>query len=228
MQFYIVATPIGNLADITLRAVEVLKQVDFIVCEDTRVSRRLLEHYAISKRLISFHQHSPMTAVRQVYELLSTGKTAAYLTDAGTPGISDPGGLLVSELLRLSQGQVSVIPLPGASAVLAALSVSGFPADSFCFRGFIPHKKGRQTFLDMLVTAPQTTVFYESVHRIDKLLSELVRVMPQRPLMIARELTKKFETIYRGRAEEIAQILKRDKVKGEFVIVIPSKKYESS
>lgn len=220
---YIVATPIGNLSDITLRALEILKSVDVIVCEDTRVTGKLLKHFEISKSLFSYHQHSREKDIHKIKELLSQGKDLAYVTDAGTPGISDPGGRLV-EYLYNNFPTAKIIAAPGVSAVTAALSVSGLSADEFNFRGFIPHKKARKKFLEEIADSKITTVFYESVHRIMKLLSEMVQIFPKRKIVIARELTKQFETIYRGTPEEVRSELADDKIKGEFVVIVKGKK----
>ncbi len=219
MNFYVIATPIGNLEDITIRALKVLQSVDIIVCEDTRVTKRLLDHYQINKPLLSYHQHSGNQVIVKIQALLKKNKNVAYLSDAGTPGISDPGGKLVAQLAETLDDNLKIIPLPGPSAILAALSVSGFPTDNFLFIGFVPHKKGRQTYLKQLVDLKVTVVCYESVYRIEKLLNELNILMPQRQLMVGRELTKKFECIYRGQPQEILVKLKNDKVKGEFVVV---------
>ena len=219
MNFYVIATPIGNLEDITLRAINVLKSVDIVVCEDTRVTKRLLNYYQIDKSLFSYHQHSSDHVIVKIIELLKKNKSVAYLSDAGTPGISDPGGKLVAELHDKLADDLKIIPIPGASAVLTALSVSGFPTDKFLFMGFVPHKKGRQTYFQQIANQNQTVVCYESVHRIEKFLKEIQIFMPKRQLMLGRELTKKFECLYRGNPEEIAKKLEKDKIKGEFVVV---------
>jgi 16S rRNA (cytidine1402-2'-O)-methyltransferase len=219
MKLYVLATPIGNLGDISNRALEILRSADLIVCEDTRVSKHLLDHYKISKPLYSYHQHSNSLVINKIIQKVSTGENIVYITDAGTPGISDPGGKLVAYLQYILKDKLQVIPIPGPSAMLAALSVSGFPTDSFLFVGFIPHKKGRQTILKKIQLSDITVVCYESVHRIEKLLAEIQVLMPERLIVVARELTKKFEKIYRGRPVEVAQNLKNDMVKGEFVVV---------
>ena len=216
---YIVATPIGNLSDITLRALETLKAVDFILCEDTRVTKNLLDHYQISKPLISYHQHSDEKKVKEIKELLEQGKNLALVTDAGTPGISDPGEKLVSSLTMKQCNNVTMTPIPGPSAVITALSISGFKSDRFIFMGFPPHKNKRQKFFKEVADNKYTTVFYESNHRIKKCLDSLKEVLqPEKQIVVCRELTKQFESIYRGTIEEI---LKMDiKEKGEFVIVV--------
>lgn len=216
-KLHIVATPIGNLGDITLRALETLKSVDFILCEDTRVTKNLLNHYAITKPLISYHQHSDAKKVREIMDLLGQSKNLALVTDAGTPGISDPGNLLIRDLV--AHGDIEVIPIPGPSALVAALSVSGFPTDKFLFVGFPPHKNKRQKFFKEVAVAEYTVVFYESGHRILKCLQELKEVLlPNRQVIVCRELTKKFETIYRGTIAEVVENVKDER--GEFVVVI--------
>jgi len=226
MRLYLLATPIGNLEDITIRALSVLRQVDLIVCEDTRVTQRLLTRYKITKPLLSFHQHSKDNSLLKITSCLQTNQQVAYVTDAGTPGISDPGGLLVEKLYKKFGDDLEIVPLPGPAAAVAALSVSGFPVDRFIFMGFVPHKKGRQTFLRQIDQTEIAIVCYESVHRINKFLQELIIYIPQRKIMLARELTKKFERIYRGYPNQVAEKLKDDKVKGEFVLVIAPKFFE--
>ncbi len=221
--FYIVSTPIGNLKDISFRAIEVLKEVDLILCEDTRRTLKLLNHYEISKPLLSYFQHSKITKIDYIIEQLKAGKNLALVTDAGTPGISDPGGKLVEKVLESLGEKVKIVPLPGPNAAVAALSVSGFPADKFIFLGFPPQKKGRNKFFEEMAKARHTVVFYESTHRILKTLNQLKENLPQgRQTVVCRELTKQFESIYRGSAEEILKILENDKnnEKGEFVVII--------
>ncbi len=222
-KLYIVATPIGNLQDITLRALQVLKEVDIVVCEDTRVTKKLLSHYELNKKLLSYHHHSAPQSLFKIKEFLVQGKSLAYVTDAGTPGISDPGNKLVEFIIK-NLPAVGIIPIPGASALIAALSVSGFPTDRFYFKGFIPHKKSRKKFLEEIKESKVTNVFYESVHRIQKLLSEIVQIIPEREIVLARELTKQHETIYRGRAAEVRMSVFDKEVKGEFVVVIRGRK----
>ena len=213
---YIVATPIGNLQDITRRAVSTLQTVDAILCEDTRVTAKLLAALEIRKPLIAFHQHSDDRRTKEVIDMLGEGKSLALVTDAGTPGISDPGGKLVE---RAVEEGVSIVPIPGPSAVITALSVSGFPSDQFLFLGFPPHK-GRGSFFKRVAGAEGTVVFYESTHRILKCLEELSAVLPDRMLVVCRELTKLHETIYRGSASQVTDQLKSSSIKGEFVIVV--------
>ena len=219
-KLYIVATPIGNLGDITLRALETLKTVDFILCEDTRVTKNLLNHYEINKQMISYHQHTEERKVKEIAKLLEEGKNLALVTDAGTPGISDPGGLLIKSLVRNLQPEI--IPIPGAAAVISALSISGFPTDKFIFMGFPPHKNKRQKFFKEVAAAEYTVVFYESGHRIKKCLQELKENLDAgRALVVCRELTKKFETIYRGTIDQVLESMQDER--GEFVVVVNQK-----
>lgn len=219
---YIIATPIGNLEDITARALRILREVDVILAEDTRVIQKLLAHYDIKKPTISYHQHSKLAKIDYIVELLAQGQNLALVTDAGTPGISDPGARLVDAVLaRLPD--VQIVPIPGPSAVATALSVSGFSFNRFTFLGFPPHKKGRETFFKELAKREEVLVLYESTHRILKFLTSLVTVMPERKMVVARELTKQFETIYRGTAESILKELQATSMKGEFVVVIDKK-----
>ncbi len=218
---YIVATPIGNLGDITLRALETLKSVDIVLCEDTRVTKNLLEHFQISKTLSSYHQHSDMKKIKEIVSMLEEGKNMALVTDAGTPGISDPGGVLIAQIVKFAP-QIAVISIPGPSAIVAALSISGFPTDKFVFMGFPPHKNKRQKFFKEAAATEHTVVFYESGHRIKKCLQELKEVLdPKRQLMVCREITKKFETVYRGTIDQVVESMQDER--GEFVVVINSK-----
>jgi len=222
---YIVATPIGNLKDISFRALEILKSVDLILCEDTRVTRKLLDHYKIkNKKLESYHHHSSDKKIEKIIELIEKNNNTALVTDAGTPGISDPGNLLIKKILENNK-KIKIIPIPGPSAVISALSISGFPTDKFIFKGFIPHKKAREKFLKECLANKNTITFYESPHRILKCLEQLISLNSKKQLVVCRELTKKFETIYRGTVEEILEQIKTDfpdekPVKGEFVVVM--------
>ncbi|OIO19576.1 MAG: 16S rRNA (cytidine(1402)-2'-O)-methyltransferase [Candidatus Magasanikbacteria bacterium CG_4_10_14_0_8_um_filter_32_14] len=217
-KLYIVATPIGNLGDFTFRALETLKSVDFVLCEDTRVTQKLLNHYSIETKTISYHQHSDDKKVLEIKKLLEEGKNLALVSDAGTPGISDPGNRLIFEILS-SNEQISVVPIPGVSAVVTALSISGFPTDKFVFLGFPPQKKGRQAFFSNLKDLEYTTAFYESNHRILKAIISMQEFLnPETKICLCRELTKKFETIYRGTVGGLGDMQVKDK--GEFVIVI--------
>lgn len=213
---YIVATPIGNLDDMTHRAVQTLHDVDFIVCEDTRHSKKLLDHYGIQKRLTSFHAHSTQKDINAIVHKLRDGEKAAFISDAGTPGISDPGYTLTKGVL--AEG-IEVVPIPGASAFLTALMASGMPINRFHYLGFLPQKKGRQTLLESLAQEEATVVFYESPHRITKTLEELEEALGgERPLTIARELTKLHEEFFRGTIAEAKEHFQ--KPKGEFVLIL--------
>jgi 16S rRNA (cytidine1402-2'-O)-methyltransferase len=217
---YLVATPIGNLEDITLRALRVLKEADVIACEDTRQTQKLLNHYAITTRTVSYHEHNEMTRAAELVKDLQEGTSVALVTDAGMPGISDPGFRLISLAIR---HHVPVVPIPGASAFLAALVASGLPTDSFRFSGFLPAKRGeRQAALDSVKTSPRTQVFYEAPHRIVEALADVVEVLGNdRHVVVAREVTKLHEEFLRGRAGEVLETLKaRDGVKGEITLLI--------
>ena len=218
---YIVATPIGNLKDITFRAIETFKQVDLIVCEDTRQTRKLLDHYKIKKQVLSFHQHSNEKKLQSLIDKLKKGQGIAYVSDAGTPNVSDPGGKLVE--LAFNEG-IKTIPIPGPSALTTLISVSGIPMDEFSFLGFIPHKKGRQKFLKKIQESKVPVVFFESKHRIKKTLVALSDLIPERNIIIGRELTKMFETIYKGNVKTInTEFESTGNLKGEFVIIINNK-----
>ncbi len=220
-KLYMISTPIGNLKDISPRAIKTLKEVDLILCEDTRVTQKLLNYYQIKKPTISYHQHSQLKKQNQILEELKKDKNLALMADAGTPTISDPGAKLIDYLIS-QLPDLEIIPIPGPSAVIAALSVSGFPADKFVFFGFPPIKKKRKRFFEEVAQSKYTAVFYESPHRIIKTLTELEKVA-NRQVVVCRELTKKFETIYRGKINEIISQLTRDKIKGEFVVVLEKK-----
>lgn len=211
---YIVATPIGNLEDITARALRVLAESDLIACEDTRRTKILLSHYNISKPTVSYHQHSQLTRLEFIVSQLKFGKSVALVSDAGTPGISDPGGRLVAA--ALVEG-ISVVPIPGPSALTALASVAGFPMDRFLFLGFLPHKKGRETILHNITSSTVPVVFYESPHRIVKTLQALAKGDGQ--VVVGRELTKKFEEIVRGKAMDIIERFAGHKIQGEFTII---------
>lgn len=217
---YIVATPIGNLADISARALDVLAQVDWIAAEDTRHSQKLLQHFGINKPLISLHEHNEQQKSQMLLEKLQAGETGALISDAGTPLISDPGFVLVKELRA---NNINVSPIPGASAMIAALSVAGLPTDSFSFYGFLPAKNAkREAFLQELKQLSPTMVFYESPHRILESLESLVAVFGERQAMAGREMTKKFEQFVAGSLVEILEYFQanQDKVLGEFVLVV--------
>ncbi|OGI26623.1 MAG: 16S rRNA (cytidine(1402)-2'-O)-methyltransferase [Candidatus Moranbacteria bacterium RIFOXYB1_FULL_43_19] len=231
-KLYIVATPIGNLEDITLRALRTLKEADLILCEDTRVAKKLLDRYKIQKPLLSYHHHSKLSRVEKIVEHLENGKVLALVSDAGTPGISDPGNELSAFLLnsktkswerfpRLSLGkEIEIVPIPGVSAVTAIASVAGINMSKFCFFGFPPHKKGRETFFRGVAEAKYPVVYFESPHRFLKNLELLEKFKPDAKLVIGRELTKMFEEVKRGNISEVLEYYKNNnKVKGEFVVI---------
>lgn len=218
---YLVPTPIGNLKDITLRSLEVLKECDAILCEDTRTSGKLLQHYQISKPLFPFHQHNEHKVLDNVVQQLKSGKTLALITDAGTPGISDPAFLLVRACIA---DDIKVECLPGATAFVPALVNSGLPVNRFCFEGFLPLKKGRQTMLKKLAEEERTIVLYESPMRLVKTLKELAEYTgADRQCSVSRELTKMFEETKRGTLAEVAEYFSQKTVKGEIVIVMAGK-----
>ncbi len=215
---YVVATPIGNLEDITLRALRILKEVDVIAAEDTRHTRHLLQRYGIETPLVSFHQHSSAGRLQAIIQRLLAGESVALVTDAGTPGISDPGGVLVAEAHRAG---IRVVPIPGASALTALLSVSGLPAHRFRFEGFVPRKEGaRKRFFESLADEEVPIVLYESPHRLLKTLQSAYEVLGDRLVVIGRELTKQFEEVFRGRLSEAIEHWQAKPPKGEFVIAI--------
>lgn len=215
-KLFIVATPIGNLSDITLRAIETLKSVDFIAAEDTRTSSILLKHFVISKPMLSFHSYSGSNRAAEIIGKILDGASAALVTDAGTPGISDPGYSLVRAAVEAA---IEIVPIPGPAAFVASLSASGLPTDRFVFEGFLPVKKGRQTKLRQLSSETRTIILYESPHRIEKTLSELIEKFGDRRCVIARELTKIHESFYRGTLSEVMSRVKSEK-RGEFVIMV--------
>jgi|SRR5450432_820489 16S rRNA (cytidine1402-2'-O)-methyltransferase len=215
---YIVPTPIGNLQDITLRAIEVLKTVDLILAEDTRTSSKLLNHYNIRNPLSPYHQHNEHKVLQHLVKQLMEGKNMAIITDAGTPGISDPAFLLVRECIK---NNLKVESLPGATAFVPALVNSGIPASRFCFEGFLPLKKGRQTLLKQLATEERTMLFYESPVRLIKTLQDFIEYFgPQRNCCVSRELTKMFEENARGTLQQVCDHFKQKDVKGEIVITV--------
>lgn len=245
---YIVATPIGNLEDITLRALRILSEVAFVLCEDTRVTSKLLKNYDIKTQTISYHQHSNIQKVDYILKLLAEGKDMALVTDAGTPGISDPGGKLVQAVIERFNEEIKIESVPGPSAITAALSISGIPTDKFIFMGFPPHKKGRQTFIKNIIESVYPVVIYESKHRILKFLDQLAlannliekenekidagqkykkgeekkKIIPVSSIVICRELSKMHETVYRGELDVITKKIKDSAMdqKGEFVVII--------
>ena len=223
-KLYIVSTPIGNLKDITLRAIETLNEVDFILCEDTRVTSVLLKQYNIIKQLISFNAVSEIKKIPSIIERLKNGQSYALVSDSGTPAISDPGIRLISEAIV---NKIEVITIPGPTALIAALTISGVPTDSFVFEGFLPQKKGRQKKLGELSEEERTIVLYESTHRIEKLIDELVQYFPERFVVVCRELTKKFEESWRGYPAELKSKMHDKIIKGEFVVVIANRDWQS-
>ena len=223
---YLVPTPLGNLKDITLRALEVLKEVDLILCEDTRTSQKLLQHYQINKPLTPYHQHNEHRVADHLVAQLQAGKKMALITDAGTPGISDPGFLLVRACIQ--QG-VTVNCLPGATAFVPALINSGFSAQRFCFEGFLPLKKGRQTLLKLLATETRTIILYESPVRLVKTLTDLATYMGDtRRASVSREITKMFEETRRGTLQELIAYFTQKPPKGEIVLVLEGRDEKSS
>lgn len=227
----VVATPIGNLEDITLRALRVLREADLILCEDTRVTKKLLAHYGIATPTQSHHAHTSPRKIERILEHLREGKHLALVSDAGTPAISDPGARLIRAVRTSFGGQtakgqkdeiVNIVAVPGPSAVTAALSVSGMAASEFLFLGFLPHKKGRETLFAEIAASKRTVVFYESPHRIVKALDALARRCPDRTVLLARELTKLYEEALSGRPDELCERLTQqpEKERGEFVVVV--------
>lgn len=217
-KLYLVPTPIGNLEDITLRALRILKEVDLILAEDTRTSAPMLKHFGISQKVYAHHQHNEHQSTAEIVRFLKEGQQVALISDAGTPGISDPGFFLVREALK---NDLEVECLPGATAFVPALVNSGFPTDRFCFEGFLPVKKGRQTRFKLLAQEERTMVFYESPHRIPKTLEEMISYFgADRQVSVSRELTKMFEETVRGTLAEVKAYYDTHPVKGEFVICV--------
>ncbi len=220
MKLSVVSTPIGNLEDITLRAIRTLKEADLILAEDTRVAAKLLSHLGISgKSVWRYDEHSHEKIAPKIVEALKQGKNIALTTDAGTPGLSDPGARLVGCLLK-QFSDLAIESIPGPSALTAAASVSGFPMDEFVFLGFPPHKKGRETFFKNLAREKRAIVLYESPHRILKTLESLAKIQPGRAAVVCRELTKQFEAISRGTIAEILKKVQSEPIKGEFAVVL--------
>jgi 16S rRNA (cytidine1402-2'-O)-methyltransferase len=217
---FVVGTPIGNLGDVSSRASQILSDADSIACEDTRVTKKLLDKLGIKKKVISYHQHSCDKTINNIIDFIKSGKTVALVTDAGTPGISDPGGKLVEACVK---NNINIIPIPGACALTAAISISGFPTDRFTFLGFPPNKKGREKYFHELSKIEHAIIIYESTHRIEKTLNQLPS---DRQIVVCRELTKLHETIYRGTSSKILDELNKTSSKGEFVIILAPKIYE--
>ena len=219
---YIIATPIGNMEDITLRALRILGEVDIVLAEDTRTTGRLLAHHGVkAKKLASYNAHSTEGKSTFVLDALKDGKNVALVSDAGTPGISDPGTLLVAQV-RAALPEVIIAAVPGASALISALSISGVSASPFVFHGFIPHKKGRETLFKEIAADPRTHVAYESSHRILKTLESFAKILGDRQILIGRELTKMHEEMLRGTADELLAVFEKTPVKqkGEFVVIV--------
>lgn len=222
---YVVGTPIGNLADITLRALETLKSVDFVLAEDTRVTKKLLMKYEIAVSVYSAHEHTEVKKLETFLARIAAGENAAVVTDAGTPGLSDPGNVLVS--LALARG-IAVVPIPGVSAVAALVSVAGIDMREFTFLGFPPHKKGRETYFKQVAASEPPVIYYESPHRLMKNLELLQSLAPEKRIIIGRELTKMYEEIVRGNVAGAIQYFTEhpDKVKGEFSVIAYTQSYE--
>ncbi len=234
--FSIVATPIGNLEDITLRALKTLSAADIILCEDTRVTKKLLDRHGIKKSTLSYHAHSKLSRVDEIISYLKEGKNLALVSDAGTPGISDPGSELMKKIRKeleneIRSGEVKIETIPGPSALTSALSIAGVPCADFVFLGFLPHKKGRETLFKEIANSERTMIFYESPHRIMKSLESLEEHLndisdakPPRKVTVCRELTKIFEEVVQGTAKEVKNYFEEhaDKVRGEFVVIVSS------
>ncbi len=228
-KFYVVATPIGNMGDITIRAIEVLKNVDIILCEDTRETQKILQKYGINTATMSYPsddvagKKSQSVKITKIFELLYEGKNLALVSDAGTPTISDPGAMLVSKIKeKFTTDEMQVVPIPGPSAVISALSASGLPTHEFTFLGFLPHKKGRETLFKEMQESKRTVVFYESPHRILKTLESLQKFCPNKKVCVARELTKIYEEFKIGTSAEVLEYFKNnlDKQRGEFTVIV--------
>tara|TARA_B100001758_G_scaffold239441_1_gene243776 strand:- start:641 stop:1309 length:669 start_codon:yes stop_codon:yes gene_type:complete len=215
---FIVPTPIGNLEDITLRSIRILEECDLILAEDTRVTKRLLNHLNISKPLLSFHAHNEHKVLDKTIERITQNTTTVLVSDAGTPGISDPGYLLIRSCI---ENNIKIECLPGATAIIPALILSGFPTERFVFEGFLPHKKGRQTRIKAICNEKRTSVFYESPHRINKALIQLKEFIdPERKVCVAREISKIYEEVIRGNIDELIRFSENQELKGEIVVVV--------
>ena len=222
-KLFIVATPIGNLKDITLRALETLQAVDYILAENTYKAKRLLSFYKIKKPVINYFQGSSKRVRARIFDLLNQGKDIALISEAGTPGISDPGNELIAEIIEKFGDKVEIIPIPGPSALTTIASIAGLPMQKFLFLGFVPKRKQRKFFQE-IINSKYPVIFFESPHRIIKTLEKLKELEPDLKIVVGRELTKKFETIYRGTLEEVINSISQDKIKGEFVVVVYRKK----
>ena len=228
---YVIGTPIGNLEDITARALAVLSSVDYVLCEDTRVTKKLLDKYSISVRTLSYHSHSTISKVSEILELLKSGKNLALVSDAGTPAISDPGSELIKIIRRelnaeISEGKLKIESIPGPSALTASLSISGVPVSRFTFLGFLPHKKGREKIFSEIYDSEYTYVFYESTHRIMKTLQSLLEksktTQKTKTITVCKEITKIFEEVVQGSESDVLEYFSKnfDKVRGEFVVIV--------
>ncbi len=220
---HIVSTPIGNLEDMTFRAVRILKEANAILAEDTRVTGRLLAHYEIKNRLLSYHSHNEAGRIPQIIQFLKEGQQIALVSDAGTPGISDPAHKLVKAAI---QAKITIVPVPGATAAIPALIASGLPTNRFVFEGFLPRKKGRQTKLQFLSEEPGTIILYETAPRLQKTIEDIVKHFGNRYIVVSRELTKTFEEFIRGNAEPLLGELQTRRLKGEIVLLIAGKNFK--
>ena len=216
-QLFVVGTPIGNLEDITHRAISTLQSVDIILAEDTRNSKKLLNAHKIETKMISYHEHSSEKEIEKIIDLLLKGKDLALISDAGTPTISDPGYGLIRNCIK---HDIIIVPIPGVSAITAAMSVSGLPSDSFTFIGFLPQKKGRLKKIEQLNNIENTVILFESPYRLEKTLNQLLENLGNRPVVVGRELTKLYEEVIRGNLSEVIKYFSKSKVKGEIVIMI--------
>ena len=216
-QLFVVGTPIGNLEDVTLRAISTLQSVDIILAEDTRNSKKLLDAHKIETKMISYHEHSNDKEIKKIIDLLLEGKDLALISDAGTPTISDPGYGLIRDCIK---HDIVIVPIPGVSAITAAMSVSGLPSDSFTFVGFLPQKKGRLKKIEQLKNIENTVILFESPYRLEKTLNQLLEHLGNRSVVVGRELTKLYEEVIRGNLRDVIKYFSKSKVKGEIVIMI--------
>ena len=216
-QLFVVGTPIGNLEDVTLRAISTLQSVDMILAEDTRNSKKLLDAHKIETKMISYHEHSNDKEIKKIIDLLLEGKDLALISDAGTPTISDPGYGLIRDCIK---HDIVIVPIPGVSAITAAMSVSGLPSDSFTFVGFLPQKKGRLKKIELLKNIENTVILFESPYRLEKTLNQLLEHLGNRSVVVGRELTKLYEEVIRGNLTDVIKYFSKSKVKGEIVIMI--------
>ena len=216
-QLFVVGTPIGNLEDVTLRAISTLQSVDIILAEDTRNSKKLLDAHKIKTKMISYHEHSNDKEIKKIIDLLLEGKDLALISDAGTPTISDPGYGLIRDCIK---HDIVIVPIPGVSAITAAMSVSGLPSDSFTFVGFLPQKKGRLKKIELLKNSENTVILFESPYRLEKTLNQLLEHLGNRSVVVGRELTKLYEEVIRGNLTDVIKYFSKSKVKGEIVIMI--------